>query len=77
MPQGTLGRLDSAISISEVSNRPGASISHRAPTPVGAMCGRYTLIRLADFAHMFPWINAPDQEPTARYNIARLNASLG
>jgi putative SOS response-associated peptidase YedK len=34
------------------------------------MCGRYTLIRLADFTDMFPWIRAPDLEPPARYNIA-------
>jgi putative SOS response-associated peptidase YedK len=37
------------------------------------MCGRYTLIRLADFTDMFPWIRAPDDEPplpAARYNIA-------
>jgi putative SOS response-associated peptidase YedK len=34
------------------------------------MCGRYTLIRLADFTDMFPWIRAPVQWPGARYNIA-------
>ena len=34
------------------------------------MCGRYTLIRLADFTDMFPWIRAPDISPAARYNIA-------
>src|SRR4051794_27986296 len=34
------------------------------------MCGRYTLIRLADFTDMFPWIRAPELEPPARYNIA-------
>src|SRR2546423_1862229 len=34
------------------------------------MCGRYTLIRLADFTDIFPWIRAPQQWPEARYNIA-------
>jgi putative SOS response-associated peptidase YedK len=36
------------------------------------MCGRYTLIRLADFTDMFPWIRtAPPSEWTQpRYNIA-------
>jgi putative SOS response-associated peptidase YedK len=34
------------------------------------MCGRYTLIRLADFTDIFPWIRAPDRMPEARYNIA-------
>src|SRR4051812_18629434 len=34
------------------------------------MCGRYTLIKLADFTDMFPWIRPPDAEPPARYNIA-------
>src|SRR4051794_8523012 len=35
------------------------------------MCGRYTLIRLADFTDIFPWIHLPDA-PSApdRYNIA-------
>jgi putative SOS response-associated peptidase YedK len=34
------------------------------------MCGRYTLIRLADFTDMFPWIRPPDHAPPARFNIA-------
>src|SRR2546423_13816686 len=34
------------------------------------MCGRYTLIRLADFTDMFPWIRAPELLPEAQYNIA-------
>ena len=34
------------------------------------MCGRYTLIRLADFTDMFPWIRPAETEPPARYNIA-------
>ena len=34
------------------------------------MCGRYTLIRLADFTDMFPWIRPPEAEMPARYNIA-------
>lgn len=38
------------------------------------MCGRFTLIRLADFLDMFPWIRAPDAAPPARYNIAPTQA---
>jgi putative SOS response-associated peptidase YedK len=34
------------------------------------MCGRYTLIKLADFIDIFPWIGAPDELPDPRYNIA-------
>ena len=34
------------------------------------MCGRYTLIRLADFTDMFPWIRGPQVDPPPRYNIA-------
>lgn len=34
------------------------------------MCGRYTLIRLADFTDMFPWIRGPESDPGPRYNIA-------
>lgn len=34
------------------------------------MCGRYTLIRLADFTDMFPWIRPPAADPPARFNIA-------
>jgi putative SOS response-associated peptidase YedK len=38
------------------------------------MCGRYTLIRLADFTDMFPWIRPPETRDgaslPARYNIA-------
>ena len=34
------------------------------------MCGRYTLIRLADFIDIFPWIHPPDELPAGRYNIA-------
>jgi putative SOS response-associated peptidase YedK len=34
------------------------------------MCGRYTLIKLADFINIFPWIQAPDEMPPERYNIA-------
>jgi putative SOS response-associated peptidase YedK len=38
------------------------------------MCGRYTLIRLADFTDMFPWIRPPDEAPPQRYNIAPTQA---
>jgi putative SOS response-associated peptidase YedK len=38
------------------------------------MCGRYTLIRLADFTDMFPWIRGPDSDPSPRYNIAPTQA---
>jgi putative SOS response-associated peptidase YedK len=38
------------------------------------MCGRYTLIRLADFTDMFPWIRGPEQDPPPRYNIAPTQA---
>jgi putative SOS response-associated peptidase YedK len=38
------------------------------------MCGRYTLIRLADFTDMFPWIRAPQHEVPARYNVAPTQA---
>jgi len=34
------------------------------------MCGRFTLIRLADFTDLFPWIVSPEAAPGARYNIA-------
>lgn len=34
------------------------------------MCGRFTLICLADFTNLFPWILPPDQQPQPRYNIA-------
>lgn len=34
------------------------------------MCGRYTLIRLADFIDIFPWIHPPDELPPERFNIA-------
>jgi putative SOS response-associated peptidase YedK len=34
------------------------------------MCGRYTLIRLADFTDMFPWIRSPETDVPPRYNIA-------
>jgi putative SOS response-associated peptidase YedK len=34
------------------------------------MCGRYTLIRLADFTDMFPWIRGPEEAPPPQYNIA-------
>ena len=34
------------------------------------MCGRYTLIKLADFINVFPWIHPPEEEPLPRYNIA-------
>jgi putative SOS response-associated peptidase YedK len=34
------------------------------------MCGRYTLIRLADFTDMFPWIRGPEMPVPDRYNIA-------
>lgn len=37
---------------------------------IPCMCGRYTLIRLADFTDMFPWIRGPAVEVPARYNIA-------
>jgi putative SOS response-associated peptidase YedK len=34
------------------------------------MCGRYTLIKLADFIDIFPWIHPPDELPPERYNVA-------
>jgi putative SOS response-associated peptidase YedK len=34
------------------------------------MCGRYTLIKLADFINIFPWIHLPDELPPPRFNIA-------
>jgi putative SOS response-associated peptidase YedK len=39
------------------------------------MCGRYTLIRLADFTDMFPWIRPGSVAPPARYNIAPTQSS--
>jgi putative SOS response-associated peptidase YedK len=38
------------------------------------MCGRFTLIRLADFTGLFPWIIGPGNEPPSRYNIAPTQA---
>lgn len=45
------------------------------------MCGRYTLIRLADFTDMFPWIRSSAESagesstsPPPRYNIAPTQA---
>lgn len=34
------------------------------------MCGRYTLIRLAEFTDLFPWIRWSGELPPPRYNIA-------
>jgi putative SOS response-associated peptidase YedK len=34
------------------------------------MCGRYTLIKLADFLLYFPWIGPPKQTLEPRFNIA-------
>lgn len=34
------------------------------------MCGRYTLINLADFVDIFPWIRGLEQEYPPRFNIA-------
>jgi putative SOS response-associated peptidase YedK len=34
------------------------------------MCGRYTLISLADFVDIFPWIRGLEQEYPPRFNIA-------
>jgi len=34
------------------------------------MCGRYTLIRLADVLQKFPWIEHPPADLVPRYNIA-------
>lgn len=34
------------------------------------MCGRYTLIDLAQFTAYFPWIIPADEGPPARYNVA-------
>ena len=45
-------------------------MSRRAVIRLGVMCGRYTLIRLADFIDVFPWIGPPDRPAPARYNIA-------
>jgi putative SOS response-associated peptidase YedK len=37
---------------------------------IGGMCGRFTLIRLADFTNLYPWILPSDQDAPARYNVA-------
>jgi putative SOS response-associated peptidase YedK len=34
------------------------------------MCGRYTLFRLEQLLHRFPWIERPPADAIARYNIA-------
>jgi putative SOS response-associated peptidase YedK len=34
------------------------------------MCGRYTLIRIADLTEIFPWVNDDLPEAPPRYNIA-------
>lgn len=34
------------------------------------MCGRYTLIRLADFVDIFPWIRGLGQDYPPRFNVA-------
>jgi putative SOS response-associated peptidase YedK len=34
------------------------------------MCGRYTLVRIADLTEIFPWVNDDLPEAPARYNIA-------
>ena len=34
------------------------------------MCGRYTLFRLEQLLHRFPWIDRPPADAIARYNIA-------
>ena len=34
------------------------------------MCGRYTLIKLAEFTDMFPWIRGPDSAVPGRFNVA-------
>src|SRR5437764_342439 len=39
-----------------------------------AMCGRFTLVRLAEFTDLFPWIRPPDAEAPPRYNIAPTQA---
>jgi putative SOS response-associated peptidase YedK len=38
------------------------------------MCGRYTLVRLADFTDMFPWIRPAELDAPPRYNIAPTQA---
>lgn len=34
------------------------------------MCGRFTLIKLAEVTDLFPWATPPEQTPDAHYNIA-------
>lgn len=34
------------------------------------MCGRFTLVRLAEFTDLFPWIRGGEDLPSSRYNIA-------
>jgi putative SOS response-associated peptidase YedK len=34
------------------------------------MCGRFRLVRLAEFTDLFPWIGPPDADAPPRYNIA-------
>lgn len=34
------------------------------------MCGRYTLIKLADLTDLFPWVAPPPSQAVSRYNIA-------
>lgn len=34
------------------------------------MCGRYTLVNLAQFTDMFPWVQLPEKPVPPRYNIA-------
>src|SRR3954471_10759528 len=34
------------------------------------MCGRYTLINLAELTDLFPWIGEPPTDAAPRYNIA-------
>lgn len=40
------------------------------------MCGRFTLVRLAEFTDLFPWINGDAVDWTARYNIAPSQPAL-
>jgi putative SOS response-associated peptidase YedK len=64
-----LGLLSVAVSIIAVTTIPRVAAATRYYS-VPTMCGRYTLIRLADFTDIFPWIHLPEQLPPDRYNIA-------
>lgn len=49
------------------SSRDSRPAAHYDPS---TMCGRYTLIRLADFTDLFPWVRSLGGDFPPRYNIA-------